>query len=272
MNQKPNMVDVLRSILEKPEGLPEYARAFHHFSIWNQMMAAFQLKAAGLPIAPIATLKQWNQKGRRVKPGSEAIWLSIPVKYKAKPQNEEEEEEERLGFKLVKRWFSVDQTEGEPFVPEDTPARAWDETRALHELSITRIPFTGINGTLQGYATGRNIAISPVSTRPVMVALHEIAHVVEGHTDQGARVDGDILSREECEIEAECTAYLVGHMIGVPESVLAESRYYVHAYGLTPGALTTQMVKRIMAGVSTIYNAGAPPEKGSDDVETRVAA
>ena len=59
-------------------------RAFHNYSIGNQLLAAMQLRAKGLPLTPIASFNAWKDKGRFVKKGQRAISLFMPVSVKRK--------------------------------------------------------------------------------------------------------------------------------------------------------------------------------------------
>lgn len=59
----------------------------------------------------------------------------------------------------------------------------WDPQKALTALNIDIVPFDiACIKDIRGYSSGREIAISPVEPYKGFVALHEIAHIVLGHT------------------------------------------------------------------------------------------
>jgi hypothetical protein len=48
-----------------------------------------------------------------------------------------------------------------------------------------------INGNLQGYSFDRKFEVSPVAVYPMKTLLHELGHIVLGHTtDCATRADG----------------------------------------------------------------------------------
>jgi hypothetical protein len=64
-----DMRTILQVALTHPGVMNQVYRAFHNYSIGNQMLAARQLIAKGLPLAPIASFNAWRAKGRFVKKG-----------------------------------------------------------------------------------------------------------------------------------------------------------------------------------------------------------
>jgi hypothetical protein len=79
-------------------------------------------------------------------------------------QEETAEEQTRYAFCFRAYWFVLAQTEG-----EDTPIPpipGFDVVTALCALNITRTPFDEINGNIQGFARGREIAVNPVAALP----------------------------------------------------------------------------------------------------------
>jgi hypothetical protein len=68
---------------------------------------------------------------------------------------------------------------------EDTytpPIPDFDIDTALRALDITRTPFEEMNGNIQGFAHGREIAVNPVAALPHKTTFHELAHIVLVHT------------------------------------------------------------------------------------------
>ena len=93
-------------------------------------------------------------------------------------------------------------------MPAELPQ--WSETRALSELKIERVPFQHTDGNAQGYALCRRVAVSPIAFTPARTLIHELAHVVLGHTEELQRMDDDdsATPRDLREVEAECVALI----------------------------------------------------------------
>ena len=77
-----DMRTILQAALTQPGVMNQAYRAFHNYSIGNQMLAALQLFGKGLPLAPIASFNAWREKGRFVKKGEKAISLFMPISVK----------------------------------------------------------------------------------------------------------------------------------------------------------------------------------------------
>ena len=68
-----DMRTILHIALTQPGVMNQAYRAFHNYSIGNQLLAALQLLDKGLPLAPIASFNAWREKGRFVKKEDEAL-------------------------------------------------------------------------------------------------------------------------------------------------------------------------------------------------------
>jgi hypothetical protein len=62
---------ILREALTRSGIINEAYRAFHNYSIGNQMLAAMQLLQRGLPLSPIASFRTWKEKGPLRQEGTE---------------------------------------------------------------------------------------------------------------------------------------------------------------------------------------------------------
>ena len=164
--------------------------------------------------------------------------------------------EVRRRFALKRHWFSLDQTEGPPFSVELT-APAWDAATALAQLDIREVPFEHIDGNVQGYATGRTMALNPLSTLKHTTRFHELAHVVLGHTESGMRVDSAALDRTVEEVEAEGTAYLLCATLGLPG--LDDSRAYVQHW--LSGRPLPERTRAASSPPLTAFSAPARPSR-----------
>ena len=127
-----DMRTILQAALTQPGVMNQAYRAFHNYSIGNQLLAALQLFDKGLPLAPIASFNAWREKGRFVKKGAKAISLFMPISVKRRADKEALADTGEAGeggtfsmFMLRPNWFSLNQTEGDEFTAESiTPA--WD--------------------------------------------------------------------------------------------------------------------------------------------------
>ena len=80
-------------------------------------------------------------------------------------QDERTEPQTCYAFRFRAYWFVLAQTEG-----EDTPIPpipGFDIETALCALNITRTPFDELNGNIQGFALGREIAVNPLAAFPL---------------------------------------------------------------------------------------------------------
>ena len=82
------------------------------------------------------------------------------------------------------------QTEGQEYKP-DAVSHAWDRAKALEALNIEEQPFEMVDGNCQGYSQQRAIAISPLAVNPLKTTIHEMAHILCGHTAEGRVTDSE---------------------------------------------------------------------------------
>lgn len=223
--------DYLSEVFDKPAKLHKAYSLFRRYSFLNSILAASQLEV----LEPINTYQGWLKLGRQVKKGSKAISLMMPVRYKIKKGIESEkvkegevgdmEENSFTGFIKKPFWFSLSQTEGEEFTPEELPN--FKIEAVLASLGITQQKFAITNGNCQGYALPdqKIIAINPLAFAPYKTSIHEIAHCLL-HGEEKEILDGQELNSSIKEFEAETTAYLVCSSLGKFEH-LEYSRGYI---------------------------------------------
>ena len=152
---------LLQGALDRPGILSEAYRAFHRYSLGNQLLAAVQLSERGQPLSPVASFGTWRTRGRWVKKGEKALALWMPLTRKKK-NAETDEETVFTRFALRRTWFTLAQTDGEPYAPE-LRSPSWDAGLALERLALREVPFTSLDGNIQGYAEGRTLAINPLA-------------------------------------------------------------------------------------------------------------
>jgi hypothetical protein len=266
-----DMRTILQAALTQPGVVNQAYRAFHNYSLGNQMLAALQLFAKGLPLAPIASFNAWREKGRFVKKGEKAISLYMPINVKRRADKEAPATANDVDaltdarndggttfslFMLRPNWFSLTQTEGEAFTAESvTPA--WCAVTAMAALDIAEEPFEHLRGNFMGYARARCIAINPLNPLKHKTRFHEMAHVVLGHTADSDLHDDESLTRQIVEVEAESVAYLLCTLLDLPGQ--AESRFYIQSW-MRGDALPEKSAKRIFGAADRIMKAGQPSQ------------
>jgi hypothetical protein len=273
----PDWSRLLADAVSRPGVISSAYSAFWNYSVGNQLLALFECATRNLQPGPIHTFGGWLKLNRHVRRGEKAITLCVPRTVKRRredppPTNDAIEaaandpgphtdagEVSFTVFAYRPHWFVLSQTEGEPYRPLAIPA--WEERRALHQLMIDRVPFQHLNGNCQGYATGRSFAVSPVAHLPHRTCLHEIAHIVLGHTEElGGLSDGEERTpRDLREVEAEAVAFLCCQSLGLPGE--AFSRGYLQHW-LGSKSIEPRMAQRIFRATDTILRAGRadPPD------------
>src|ERR1700720_812886 len=181
----PRWTELLHKAVTEPGVVSTAYSRFHNYSIGNQLLAIMQCGARGIEPGPIGTYMFWKEQGRHVVKGSKALTLCQPVtgKRTAEKHNDETGQDEKVEigftrFVYKKNWFVLSQTDGAEFTPEPLPG--WDADTALSKLDIQRVPFTMLDGNVQGFAKNRTVAINPVAEQPESTLFHELGHVVLG--------------------------------------------------------------------------------------------
>ena len=212
-----------------------------------------QCYSKGIAPSPVATYKQWKELGRQVKKGAKALYMQVPCYYKAKTDAETKEELPPIlkGFRYQKLWFVLSETQGLDFKLEEQPPK-WHSKQAMEILAIQEIPFSMVNGNVGGYACGRELAINPIAEGKVMVRLHEMAHIVLGHTEN-ITVSSMISERSSQEVEAESVSFICGNILGLP--CMSDSRGYIQNW-LKEGQISDVMAQRIFGAADKILKAG----------------
>lgn len=187
--------------------------------------------------------------------------MFLPVVTKNKVEEEQGEDNQAIKlFKLLsphfilkRNWFTLSQTEGEEFKPEELPN--FDTKKALEVLGITQEKFRIINGNCQGYAIPSEniIAINPLSFAPYKTTIHEIAHCLL-HKESAEIIDCDELDLSVMEFEAETTAYLVCCSLGKFDH-LEYSRGYISNW-IKKENIEEENFKRAFDAANIILKAG----------------
>lgn len=259
--------DLLEEAIKEPGILSECYRQFHSYSLANLCEIYLQSMAMGVAFGPAAGMKKWNEKGRTVKKGQRKIWIWFPVmkRYQkvVKDANGEpvldangEPKTETVsfcsGFSYKPGVFVISQTEGKDVEFPETPE--WDREQAIENLGIKMVEFDYPDGNCQGFARkGNEVGINPVAAHPMRTLVHEIAHCLLGHTEEGVMSDTGDLTYGEAEMEAEGVAYLVSYAMGLDGA--EESRGYIQNWAAGKG-YTEKMAQRIFGTANKILQAG----------------
>jgi hypothetical protein len=260
---------LLDRAVSEPGLISKAYTAFHAYSIGNQLLALVQCLARGITPGPIATFMSWKAKGRAVRKGERALVLCMPVTCKRREPLEQDDPETPTTFTrfmYVPRWFALSQTDGVGVEPERVGE--WDAVRALAALQIAEVPFAHLDGNCQGYASGRTIAVSPVAAAPIKTRFHEFAHVLLGHTTDGAVTDDERTPRSLREVEAEAVALLCLEALSLPGAEYCRG-YIQHWNAVRGGApIPGRSAQKIFKAADAILRAG----RASEEADVAVAA
>ena len=251
--------ELLREAVEKPGRMLEAYTAFHKYSLGSALLALEQCMQRNLQPGPLNTYNGWLERKRQVRKGEKGITLCMPMPFKKAAeadsvQDETAEAQTCYAFRFRPYWFVLAQTEG-----EDTsipPIPGFDIDTALSALNITRARFDEINGNIQGFAHRREIAVNPVAALPHKTTLHELAHVVLGHTTSEKLVDSEQTARHIREVEAESVALICCETLGLEGADFC--RGYVQHWLKTEKEIPSQSAARIFAAATSILKAGSP--------------
>jgi len=256
--------ELLHSAVHTPGKLLAAYTAFHNYSFGNALLALEQCISRKIEPGPLNSYKGWLQLKRQVRKGEKGLCLCMPVTYKkratdkAAPEttegSEEIQDEVRQRFVFRNYWFVLAQTEGE--APYEQPIPDFDLEEALQRLGITRTPFDEMNGNIQGFATGRGIAVSPIAAIPHKTTFHELAHCVLHHTTNERLVDSEATPINLREVEAEAVALICCESLNLDGAEYA--RGYIQDWLKGQKEIPNHCASRIFSAANTILKAGSP--------------
>ena len=254
----PAFADLLRSAVTDPGILSAAYRQFHAYSVGNQLLAWSQCLEREIPPGPMATFPRWKELGRYVRKGEKALTLCQPVTVTRPADANDETDEPGVFTRFVYRphWFVLAQTDGAEIPPEPIPS--WDAERALAGLYVAEVPFDIPDGNVLGFARGRTIALNPVNPMPHKTRFHELAHVLLGHTVEGAQADGQVTPRNLRECEAEAVALVCCAALELPGVECC--RGYLQAWWGAGNPIPERSAQRILKTADQILKAGRAGE------------
>jgi antirestriction protein ArdC len=258
-NNHETWAQLLHSAIHTPGKLLAAYTAFHNYSFGNALLALTQCRRRNLEPGPLNTYRGWLELKRQVRKGEKGITLCMPMQYKKRvpkdnEQEEESEETTRSTFGFRAYWFVLAQTDGDAM--ETAPIPGFDLDTALRTLNITRTEFDEMNGNIQGFAIGREIAISPIAGIPHKTTFHEIAHCVLGHTTREKLVDSEATPINLREVEAEAVALICCETLSLDGAEYA--RGYIQHWLQGEKEIPNHNAARVFTAASTILKAGNP--------------
>ena len=234
--------------------------AFWDYSWHNQMLIWRQRPEASF----VGGFNTWLKCGRYVRKGEKGIAILAPMFFKDRRQTADgsEDEMKRIWFKVV-YVFDIAQTEGTP-LPE-LPTKSVGErgedmlnrllwfarSRGITVRFLERCTLNGAAGTSRGSEIEIRTAETDIATQAATLA-HEIAHSLLHFTADGKRIttrNGKEIDKQQRELEAEATAYVVCSYFGIQ----SPSDFYLATYSVTP-AMLLQAVETIAATVKTVLS------------------
>jgi len=242
---------LLEQAVHEPGILSDAYRAFHNYSVGNQLLAWVQCLERGIAPGPIATFQRWKELGRHVLKGEKALTLCRPVTVK-RTTDDPDDPTVATWFVFKPFWFVLAQTDGKPLPEPEIPA--WDAATALTALDIHEIPFELLDGNCLGFARDRSIAINPVNPMPHKTRFHELAHVLLGHTAEGAHADDERTPRSLRECEAEAVALLCCAALELPG--VEHCRGYIQSWWGEGNPIPERSAQRVLKVADQILKAG----------------
>jgi len=199
----------------------EFCARFHNYSFSNQILILLQCPDA----THVAGFRTWQKMGRSIRKGSTAISILAPVTYKREKETKDEngdsiedmEEENIVRYFRPVCVFDINQTMGDKPVPSADIKITGDSHQRLLQPILNHIHTLGITtrfsekplGSALGYTTPSKLIVvdSTLSVnQQIETLLHELAHQTLQHL---SNENNPHLSREEEELEASATAYIV---------------------------------------------------------------
>jgi len=198
------------------EALTSYLKAigrFHHYSLHNVMLIASQKPNASY----VAGFRTWSQLGRFVKKGEKGILILAPI-VRRKEENDEDHQEASAsvaGFRAA-YVFDVSQTDGQELphigIVQGQPREYHERLRAFAEAQGISVEYSSEIAPARGVSSGGRIKLLPGQSdaEEFSTLAHELAHELLHRGDRRGTT-----SRRTRETEAEATAFVVCHAIGL---------------------------------------------------------
>jgi antirestriction protein ArdC len=207
------------------EALTGYFKAigrFHRYSLHNVMLIASQMPSASY----VAGFRTWNELGRYVKKGERGILILAPI-VRRKPESKDEEQDSPTsiaGFRAA-YVFDISQTDGKELphigTVQGNPQEHAERLRSFAAARGIAVEYSEHIAPARGVSSGGKITLLPGQSpaEEFSTLAHELAHELLHRGDRRTAT-----SRRTRETEAEATAFVVCHAIGL-ETGSAASDY-----------------------------------------------
>ena len=245
---------LMHEALTAPGHLGNTYSRFHDYSLANMLL----FRQQGMR-EPMASASRWKSLGHHILSGVRGKEVIVPVLINEPAPTDETVEEKRervaklIRFKVVRRVFALSDTEGPELPPVPTPG--WDLQTALGKLGIREVPFDQTNGNLQGWSQGLAFAINPIAVNPTKTRLHELAHIVLGHTIPN-HYEEYATHRGIMEFQAEAVAYLAMNELGqLDDDMASRSRGYIQHW-LSDEQPPDKAIQQVFRATDAILRAG----------------
>jgi len=199
--------------------------------------------------------RQWQQVGRHVKKGAEAIQIFAPMT-RPKTERDDETGEERVrsvlsGFKLI-NVFRYEDTEGEPI-------EGYGEDRDVADLPLAEVAES--LGVAVRYAPTRRPVLGVYRPKQNEIVLcsdgeqtffHELSHAIDARLGNLAHDPNDPTVYAHNEIVAELSACFLASLYG-KQADLAGTRAYVAMYAEQKSQHPAHALMSALERVDAIY-------------------
>lgn len=258
----------------------DFAGRFYNYSLHNQILIWIQSRGQA---QYVAGAKQWEQKfGRSVKDWGKAISILAPAKSKKEfdnPETGEKETRERMYF-IARSVYDVSATAAIPGHPKSfapVSRKDWskdsneevEEIKKLADALDAWVKEQGIEVKPEemddekgGYSAGGRIAINDKFKGINMFStyVHEVAHELLHWRD----AEGKKSTRQEKEIDAETTAYIVLRHFGLETKDTSNYLALWQAKGDDVRARRKNIQKAAMEIINGIKGKVEPQEEPSE--------
>ena len=205
--------------------------------------------------------RQWNEAGRHVKRGANAIYILVPrmIKREIASEKGESEEEEALAGFMAKPVFRVEDTEGQPldYQQLELPALPLMERAKEWGLTVRAVPG---NYQYHGYFSQDKQEIG-LASKDEAVFFHELAHAAH------LRIVGDLKTVPpwEKEVVAELAAAALCKILGKDSNHMGTSYQYIKHYadqeGLGPVKACLKVINQTEAVLTAILQLPPLPSR-----------
>jgi hypothetical protein len=146
--------------------------------------------------------------------------------------------------------------------PSRSPASSRRRTPSSTTIHLVTSCSRGCNAYSVRFRQAR-IAVSPLNPLPLKTTFHECAHVLLGHTTEGAQHDGEETPRSLRECEAEAVALLCCAALDLPGVDCA--RGYIQSWWGRGNPIPERSAQRILKAADQILKAGTTISTDGED-------